>query len=374
MPVANYDTYCRMLDRARDGRFAYPAVNVTSLTTANAVLRGLAESKSDGIIQVSTGGGAFASGSWLKNMALGATSIAEHVHRVAAHYPIYVALHTDHCQADKLETFVLPLVAETERRRAAGLPNLFNGHMFDGSSLPLDENLRIAATLLERCHRSDIILEIEVGVVGGEEDGISGGTDKRYTTPEDTLEVANRLNPIGGRYLLAATFGNVHGVYKPGQVKLKPAVLDACQKAVAKAHGDRARFDFVFHGGSGSTLEEIREAVDYGVVKMNVDTDMQYAFTRAIADHMFTHYDGVLKIDGEMGAKKTYDPRTYMTVAEAAMAVRVQQAAGDLRSAGTTLYGAGDEHDAAAPGLPGTDPGRVHDAVAARRDPVRARR
>jgi fructose-bisphosphate aldolase class II len=338
MPVADYEIYCRMLDRARDGHFAYPAINVTSLTTANAVLRGLAESKSDGIIQVSTGGGAFASGSSLKNMAIGAISIAEHVHRVAKHYPVYVALHTDHCQADKLDSFVIPLIEETERRRAAGRPNLFNGHMFDGSHLPLDENLRMAAPLLERCRRSELILEIETGVVGGEEDGVTGGSDKLYTTPEETLEVANRLNRIGGaRYLLAATFGNVHGVYKPGQVKLKPSVLKACQEAVVQAHGDQARFYFVFHGGSGSTLEEIHEAVDYGVVKMNVDTDMQYAFSRAIADHMFHHYNGVLKVDGEVGNKKAYDPRSYLSLAEVAMAARVKQAVSDLRATGTTL-------------------------------------
>ena len=354
MPVANYEIYCGMLDRAREGHFAYPAINVTSLTTANAVLRGLAESRSDGIIQVSTGGGAFASGWAVKNMAMGAISIAEHVHRVAEHYPVYVALHTDHCQADKLDAFVIPLVEETERRRAAGLPNLFNGHMFDGSHLPLDDNLRIAAPLLERCGRNELILEIETGVVGGEEDGVTGGTDKLFTTPEDTLEVAHRLNGIGARYLLAATFGNVHGVYKPGQVKLRPSVLKACQDVVVQAHGDRARFYFVFHGGSGSTLEEIHEAVDYGVVKMNVDTDMQYAFSRAIADHFFKNYDGVLKVDGEVGKKKAYDPRTYLSLAEAAMAVRVQQAVGDLRGLGTTLYAAaGKGNDAAAHGLPG---------------------
>jgi fructose-bisphosphate aldolase class II len=374
MPVANYETYCRMLDRAREGRFAYPAINVTSLTTANAVLRGLNESRSDGIIQVSTGGGAFASGSSVKNMALGAISIAEHVHRVAQHYSIYVALHTDHCQADKLDAFVIPLVEETERRRAAGLPNLFNGHMFDGSHLPLDDNLRIAAPLLERCRRNELILEIETGVVGGEEDGISGGTDKLYTTPEETLEVANRLNAIAGaRYLLAATFGNVHGVYKPGQVKLKPSVLKACQDAVVRAHGDRARFYFVFHGGSGSTLEEIHEAVDYGVVKMNVDTDMQYAFSRAIVDHMFKHYDGVLKVDGDVGNKKTYDPRTYLSGAEAAMAARVRQAVNDLRATGTTLSDAmGKEPDAARTELPGTEPGRVRDPLASHGNTVRA--
>ena len=339
MPVADYGQYCEMLDRARMGKFAYPAINVTSLATANAVLKGLADSKSDGIIQVSTGGGAFASGSVVKDMALGAMSIAEHVHRVAARYPVYVALHTDHCQADKLDTFVLPLVEETERRRAARQPNLFNSHMFDGSALPLDQNLDIAVKLLERFRKSDLILEIEAGVVGGEEDGVrASAAAKLYTTPEDTLEVARRLNAAAGaRYLLAATFGNVHGVYKPGQVKLKPSILLDCQEAVVAAFGEAARFYLVFHGGSGSELHDIHEALDYGVVKMNVDTDMQYAFTRAIADHCFRNYDGVLRVDGEVGNKKAYDPRSYLTLAEKAMAARVVRAATELRSAGTTM-------------------------------------
>jgi fructose-bisphosphate aldolase, class II len=340
MPVANYEIYCRMLDRAREGHFAYPAVNVTSLTTANAVLKGLAESKSDGIIQVSTGGGAFASGAAVKDMALGAISIAEHVHRVAERYPIYVALHTDHCQADKLDKLVIPLVEETEKRRAAGKPNLFNSHMFDGSALPLKENLDIAVKLLARFQKNDLILEIEAGVVGGEEDGVVGkASEKLYTTPEDTLKVASRLNTIkGGRYLLAATFGNVHGVYKPGHVKLKPKVLKECQEAVVKEYGETARFLLVFHGGSGSSIEEIHEAIDYGVVKMNIDTDMQYAFTRPIADHMFRNYDGVLKVDGEVGNKKIYDPRSYLTLAETAMAERVKLAVTELKGVGTTMY------------------------------------
>jgi fructose-bisphosphate aldolase class II len=339
MPVVDYAKYCQMLDRARDGGFAYPAVNVTSLTTANAVLKGLADSKSDGIIQVSTGGGAFASGASVKDMALGAISIAEHVHRAAARYPIHVALHTDHCQADKLATFVMPLVEETERRRASGQPNLFNSHMFDGSALPLEENLGVAVKLLERFRNNDLILEIEVGVVGGEEDGVkASGAAKLYTTPEDTLEVARRLNAVqGARYLLAATFGNVHGVYKPGSVKLKPAILKDCQEAVVAKYGEAARFFLVFHGGSGSGLHDIHEALDFGVVKMNVDTDMQYAFSRAIADFFFRNYDGVLRVDGEVGNKKAYDPRTYLALSEDAMAARVRQAATDLRSAGRTM-------------------------------------
>jgi fructose-bisphosphate aldolase class II len=339
MPVADFKTYCQILDRARDGHYAMPAANVTSMTTANAVLRGLAESKADGIIQISTGGGAFASGQTIKDMALGAMSIAEHVHRVADRYPIYVALNTDHCLKDKLDKFVNPLVAETERRRAAGQSNLFTSHMFDGSNLSLGENLEIAEKLLARFAKNDLILEIETGAVGGEEDDVVGDhAAKLYTTPEDTLEVARRLNPIGGRYLLAATFGNVHGVYKPGHVKLRPKVLKECQDTVVKAHGEAARFYLVFHGGSGSTQEEIHEALDYGVVKMNVDTDMQYAFTRAVAGHMFKNYDGVLKVDGEVGNKKVYDPRCYLALAETAMAERVKQAASDLRANGKTMF------------------------------------
>jgi len=340
MPVADYKTYCEMIDRAKAGGFAYPAINVTSLTTANAVLKGLAESKSDGIIQVSTGGGAFASGTALKDMALGAASIAQHIHRAAGRYPIYVALHTDHCQARNLDAFVIPLIEETEKRRAAGQPNLFTAHMFDGSDLPLEKNLDIAVTLLERCHRNELFLEIEVGVVGGEEDGVKGeASAKMYTTPEDMLETWRRLNTVAGaRYLVAATFGNVHGVYKPGQVKLRPTVLRDGQQALEKQYGPAGRLALVFHGGSGSSLTEIHEAIDYGVVKMNIDTDMQYAFTRAIADHMMKNYDGVLMVDGEVGRKKSYDPRTYMALAEAAMAERVKRAVHDLKSAGTTLY------------------------------------
>src|SRR5512136_1560652 len=342
MPFADYTIFSEMLDRARKNHFAYPAFNVTSLTTANAVLKGLAESKSDGIIQVSTGGAAFASGSAVKDMALGAISIAEHVHRVADRYPIYVALHTDHCQADKLDTFVLPLVAETERRRAAGLPNLFSSHMFDGSALTLKENLDIAVPLLERCHRNELILEVEAGVVGGEEDGIKAEgapAEKLYTTPEDMLEVARRFGAVNGaRFLLAATFGNVHGVYKPGHVKLKPSILKDCQDAVVKHFGEEARFYLVFHGGSGSELSDIHEALDYGVVKMNIDTDTQYAFTRPIVHHMLKNYDGVLKVDGEVGNKKAYDPRIYLALAESGMTERVRKAVTELRAFGTTMF------------------------------------
>ena len=341
MPVANYEIYCQMLERAREKKYAYPAINVTSLASANAVLKGLAESGSDGIIQVSTGGAAFASGVSVNDKVMGACSIAEHVHRVAERYNIYVALNTDHCQANVLDEFVVPLIAITEKRRAAGLPNLFNSHMFDGSALSLKENLDIAVPLFERCHKSQIILEIEAGVVGGEEDGVKGGdaaSEKLYTTPEDMAEVARRMNTVkGAKYMFAATFGNVHGVYKPGHVKLNPSILKQGQEVIKKTLGKGAYFYFVFHGGSGSSLDEIHEAVDYGVVKMNVDTDAQYAFTRPIADHMLKNYDGVLRVDAEVGDKKKYDPRVYLKLAEKSMADRVKQAVSDLRGTGTTL-------------------------------------
>jgi fructose-bisphosphate aldolase, class II len=338
MAVVDYDRYCKMLDRAKEGKFAYPAFNVTSSETVNAVLLGLKQANSDGIIQVSTGGAEFASGQGVKNMAKGAIALADYARRMAEEYGVNVALHTDHCHPKYVEPFLLPLIEETERRRAAGLPNLFNSHMFDGSELPTAENVKRSAELLTRCAKAELILEVETGVVGGEEDGhdtSSVGKEKLYTTPEDMVLVQKTLAPLG-RYMLAATFGNVHGVYKPGNVKLKPSILKDGQAAIAKAfNGTQALL--VFHGGSGSSIEEIRETLEYGVVKMNVDTDTQYAFTRLIADHMLKNYDGVLKIDGEVGNKKTYDPRSYLKKAESSMAARVVQACEDLRSAGQSM-------------------------------------
>ncbi len=342
MPVADYAKYCMMLENARTCGFAYPAINITSIITVNATIQAFAQKKSDGIIQMSTGGAEFASGLGVADSAKGAIALAEYIHRAAEEYDIYVALHTDHCQPDKVESFLNPLIAETEARRAKGLPNLFNSHMFDGSSLTLNENMSISIPLLERCAKNEIILEVEVGVVGGEEDGINNSNvlaEKLYTTPDDMVEVYRQLNTIkGGKYMFAATFGNVHGSYKPGIVKLKPKILNEGQNALKKEFGDDACFWLVFHGGSGSSQEEIHEAIGYGVIKMNVDTDTQYAFTRAIAGHMFTNYDGVLKIDGEVGNKKAYDPRLYLKKAEQSMADRVMQAVDDLKSANTTLF------------------------------------
>lgn len=343
MPVADYQTYCKMLDNAQKNNFAYSAINVTSLATVNACLQALAEKKSDGIIQVSTGGGQFASGLGTKDAVLGALVLAEAVHRLAERYNIYVALHTDHCHPEKVDNFLIPLIEETEKRRAAGQPNLFQSHMFDGSVLPLKENMAQSVALLERCAKSQIILEVEAGVVGGEEDGVDNENldkSKLYTTPEDMVEVHRRLNSVeGGRFMFAATFGNVHGVYKPGNVQLTPIILRDGQEAVVKEFGEKAYFDLVFHGGSGSSKEEIKETLGYGVIKMNVDTDTQYAFTRPIAEHMFKNYDGVLKVEGDVGNKKFYDPRSYLKAAELAMTNRIKESIDDLNGANTTIYG-----------------------------------
>jgi fructose-bisphosphate aldolase class II len=338
MPIATPEIYSQMLERAKEQGFAYPAINVTSSQTLNAALRGFAEAGSDGIVQISTGGAEYLSGS-VKNMVTGAVALADFAHIVADKYPVHVALHTDHCPKDKLDGYMRPLVQISRERVARGEQPLFQSHMWDGSAVPLDENLKIAAELLEQCAAARIVMELEIGVVGGEEDGVTGEmNEKLYSTPEDALATARALG-LGerGRYILAATFGNVHGVYKPGHVRLRPSILKEIQDAVGVEYGRTAPFDLVFHGGSGSALEEIREAISYGVIKMNVDTDTQYAFTRPVAGHMFTSYDGVLKIDGDVGRKKDYDPRTWGKAAEASMADRVVVACQDLLSAGKQL-------------------------------------
>jgi fructose-bisphosphate aldolase class II len=336
MPIATPEIYAHMLDTAKERGFAYPAINVTSSQTLNAALRGFAEAGSDGIVQVSTGGADYLSGQSVKDMVTGAVALAEFAHVVAAKYPVHIALHTDHCPKDKLDGYMRPLVALSQERVARGQEPLFQSHMWDGSAVPLGENLQIAAELLEACAAARIIMEMEIGVVGGEEDGVVGEiNEKLYTTPDDALATAEALG-LGerGRYILAATFGNVHGVYKPGHVKLRPSVLKDIQDAVGAKYGKDKPFDLVFHGGSGSALEEIREAITYGVVKMNVDTDAQYSFTRPVAGHMFANYDGVLKIDGDVGNKKAYDPRAWGKAAENGMTARVQEACEDLLSVG----------------------------------------
>lgn len=339
MPIATHEQYCQMLDAAKAGQFAYPAINITSLETLNATLSGFAAANSDGIIQVSTGGGKHASGQ-LGDMPLGAIVLAEAAHKLAAEHNVLIALHTDHCHPEKLESFLDPLLDYSQQRIADGGSALFQSHMFDGSPLPLAKNLELSKRYASRCNELGILLEVEIGVVGGEEDGhdTSGvSKDKLYTTPEDMIATYEALQPIG-RFLLAATFGNVHGVYKPGNVVLKPGILKDGQAAVASknATGDNP-LDLVFHGGSGSTLAEIHETLNYGVVKMNIDTDCQYAFTRPVADHIMTNYGGVLKVDGEVGNKKVYDPRSYLKKGIENMKQRIIKASEDLRSAGTSL-------------------------------------
>ncbi|MBF6254982.1 class II fructose-bisphosphate aldolase [Nocardia farcinica] len=342
MPIATPEVYAEMLARAKQNSFAFPAINCTSSETINAAIKGFADAGSDGIIQFSTGGAEFGSGLGVKDMVTGAVALAEFAHVVAAKYDVTIALHTDHCPKDKLDVFVRPLIAISQERVNAGKNPLFQSHMWDGSAIPIDENLEIAKELLKATSAANIILEVEIGVVGGEEDGVEAEiNEKLYTSPEDFEKTVDALGTgENGKYLLAATFGNVHGVYKPGNVKLRPEVLAEGQRVAAAKLGlgaDAQPFDFVFHGGSGSLKSEIDDALRYGVVKMNVDTDTQYAFTRPVAGHMFTNYDGVLKIDGEVGNKKTYDPRSYLKKAEASMSERVVEACNDLKSAGRSI-------------------------------------
>jgi len=342
MPIATPEVYAEKLARAKEHSFAFPAINCVGSESINAAIKGFADAGSDGIIQFSTGGAEFGSGLGIKSMVTGALALAEFAHVVADKYPITVALHTDHCPKDKLDTYVRPLLAISAERVAQGRNPLFQSHMWDGSAVPIVENLSIAQELLKQAAAAKIILEVEIGVVGGEEDGVEAEiNDKLYTSSEDFEATIDALGAgEHGKYLLAATFGNVHGVYKPGNVVLKPEVLAEGQRVASTklglAEGSKP-FDFVFHGGSGSLKSEIEDSLKYGVVKMNVDTDTQYAFTRPIAGHMFSNYDGVLKVDGEVGNKKVYDPRSYLKKAEAGMSERVVEACNDLHSAGRSV-------------------------------------
>lgn len=341
MPVVTPSTYIKMLEAAREGGYAYPAINVTSTETANAALKGFADAGSDGIIQLSTGAGEFASGLHVKDMVLGAVTIAEHIHRVADKYNVSIALHTDHCVPAKVDTFLIPLIAETAKKRSAGNGNLFQSHMFDGSELPLAANMKTAVELMKMCKENEIILEVETGVVGGEEDGIDHSdtpAEKLYTTPDDMVGVYEALKPVGGKFMLAATFGNVHGIYKPGNVVLKPKILKEGQDAVAKAFGENARMWLVFHGGSGSELADIHETLGYGVIKMNVDTDAQYWFTEAVVKHVDENRARLTHTADEMADKKKFDPRSYLKKAEENMAKRVTQACKDLKSEGRSIF------------------------------------
>jgi fructose-bisphosphate aldolase class II len=340
--IATTQQYAAMLDAAAAGSYALPAVNVTSSATLNGALRGFAEARSDGIVQVTTGAGAYLSGGAIGDMALGARALAEYAHVVGERHPVLIALHTDHATPDRFEAFAGPLIEESRRRVGRGAKPLFHSHMFDGSSLPLEENLRRSASLLEELAPLGVVLEVESGVVGGEEDevtGPEGDDDALYTTSDDLMRVATALGTgEHRRYLLAATFGNVHGLHGSRRARLRPEILSEGQAALAARHPGR-RFQYVFHGSSGSDPADVRAAIEAGVVKVNLDTDAQYAFTRAVADHVFSNYDGVLKVDGEVGRKSAYDPRSWGATAEAALARRINEAAQLFGSAGRTLLG-----------------------------------
>ncbi|MFP7696378.1 class II fructose-bisphosphate aldolase [Trueperella sp. LYQ143] len=339
MGIATPEVYNEMLDRAKEGGFAYPAFNVTSSQTVTAALQGLADAESDGIIQISVGGAEYASGSTIKDRVAGSLALAAYAREVAKNYPVTVALHTDHCAKQNIDSWIRPIMELSAKEVEAGREPFFQSHMWDGSAVPLDENLEIAKELLALARRANAILEIEIGVVGGEEDGVANEiNEKLYTTAEDGMKTVEALG-LGenGRYLTALTFGNVHGVYKPGAVKLRPELLGEIQREVGAKYGKERPFDLVFHGGSGSTAEEIATAVKHGVIKMNIDTDTQYAFTRPAVEHMFQNYDGVLKVDGEVGNKKAYDPRAWGKKAEAGMAARVVEACQQLGSAGQKM-------------------------------------
>ncbi len=339
MALATPESYNAMLDAAKAGGYAFPAINITSSSTITAAIQGFAEAESDGIIQVSVGGGQYASGGTIKNQVVGSLALAAYAREVADSYGVTIALHTDHCHKDYVDSWLRPLLAaSTERVKAGGLP-IFQSHMWDGSSVSLEDNLVLAQELLELSQAAHTILEIEIGVVGGEEDGVAAEiNEKLYTTSEDGLKTIEALG-LGekGRYMTALTFGNVHGVYKPGAVKLRPELLGEIQAEVGAKVGKANPFDLVFHGGSGSTSEEIAIAVSHGVIKMNVDTDTQYAYTRPVADYMLKNYDGVLKVDGEIGNKKIYDPRAWGKIAEAGMAARIVEACQQLGSAGKKI-------------------------------------
>lgn len=339
MAFATPDQYAEMIDAAKTGGYAYPAINVTSSQTLNAALRGFADAESDGIIQISNGGAKYFSGSNIEDMVTGSLAFAGFAREVAKNYGVRIAIHTDHAMRDKLDDWVLPLMDASAAEVKAGRDPIFQSHMWDGSVETVPENMRIAEQLLERTAFNKQILEIEVGVVGGEEDGYAAEIDEKlYTTVDDGLATVKALGTgENGRYITALTFGNVHGVYKPGGVKLRPELLKEIQDAVGAELGQERPFDLVFHGGSGSSHQDIADAVSYGVIKMNVDTDTQYEFTRPIATHMFENYDGVLKVDGNVGDKSKYDPRAWGKAAEANMAARVVEACQNLGSAGKSL-------------------------------------
>lgn len=339
MPIATTSDLGSMLDAAAAGGWALPAVNVTSSQTLLAVLQGLEDAGADGIAQVTTGGARYLGGGRDGDAARGAAALAEFAHAVAPGFDTFLALHTDHCTPEDADAFIGPLLAAGGTRLAVGRPPLFTSHMLDGSALPLEENLRLCEAWLARCAELGVVLELECGAVGGEEDGLVGdaeGSSRLYTTTEDLVEVARVLGTgERGRYLLAATFGNVHGTASPDRVELRPAILRDGQRALAGAHPG-ARFDYVFHGSSGTPQTQLSEAIEYGVVKVNIDTTLQHAFTSGVVDHVLEHR-AVIRSPGGPQAKKAFDPRAWGRRGQRAMAAAVAEQCKILGCSGRSL-------------------------------------
>ncbi|KXH83315.1 MULTISPECIES: class II fructose-bisphosphate aldolase [Chryseobacterium] len=333
---------------AKENKFALPAVNVIGSSNVNAVMETAAKLNSPVIIQFSNGGAAYNAGKGLSNdgqkaAILGAIAGAKHIHTLAEAYGATVILHTDHC-AKKLLPWIDGLMdANEEFFRQTG-KSLYSSHMLDLSEEPLEENIEISAQYFERMAKLKMTLEVEIGVTGGEEDGVDNSdvdNSKLYTQPEDVAYTYEKLKAISENFTIAAAFGNVHGVYKPGNVVLTPKILDNSQKFVQEKFGTADKpVNFVFHGGSGSTLEEIREAIDYGVIKMNIDTDLQFAYTEGVRDYMVNNIDYLRAQIGnpegeEKPNKKFYDPRVWVRKGEETFSTRLVQAFEDLNNVNT---------------------------------------
>ncbi|MFC3754850.1 class II fructose-bisphosphate aldolase [Chryseobacterium tructae] len=333
---------------AKENKFALPAVNVIGSSNVNAVMETAAKLNSPVIIQFSNGGAAFNAGKGLSNdgqksAILGAIAGAKHIHTLAEAYGATVILHTDHC-AKKLLPWIDGLMDANEEFFKQTGKSLYSSHMLDLSEEPLEENIEISAKYFERMAKLQMTLEVEIGVTGGEEDGVDNSdvdNSKLYTQPEDVAYTYEKLKAISDNFTIAAAFGNVHGVYKPGNVVLTPKILDNSQKYVQEKFGTADKpINFVFHGGSGSTLEEIREAIDYGVIKMNIDTDLQFAYTEGVRDYMVNNIDYLRAQIGnpegeEKPNKKFYDPRVWVRKGEETFSTRLVQAFEDLNNVNT---------------------------------------
>lgn len=343
--------YIALVEACKAGGYALPAVNVVNTQSINAVLESAAKNKSDVIIQLSGGGAQFYAGKGIKDSnkakLLGAISAAEHVHRVAEAYGVCAVLHTDHANRELVPWVDALIDAGEARFKATGKP-LFSSHMLDLSEESLEENLAECERMLKRLAPIDMSLEIELGVTGGEEDGVGKDldevdNDKLYTQPEEVLAAYNRLSPIG-HFSVAAAFGNVHGVYKPGNVKLRPEILKASQEAVAAAAKTGAHpLHFVFHGGSGSEKDKISEAVTYGVFKMNIDTDTQFAFAEQVGNYVDANpraFKFQIDPDTDEPYKKKYDPRVWLREGEKGIVDRLSIAFEDLNAVGKSLSSA----------------------------------